>query len=342
MEWFRHYHGLCTDPKLHEIARKTRVSRGMVIAAWCAVLESASSADDRGVVSISDMQLAFMIDAKPAVAGRIMEGFRDLQMVVDGRVSAWSKRQRECDDVRVRVNRHRDRKNNLLKNNETGCHGNVTVTYRTEQNREEKDSSSNHTQPIEIAENTHCIEKYPIPPLPPPLGFVEDPEPPITPEPRRPKKSSTPSDAFDRFWAAVPRKIGRKACEAKFAIAARTVDPERLIAAMQRYADRCREQGTEERYICHPLTWLNQGRWDDGVSLTPAADADDAGRILRVREIITAAGVSVSTVPRWAELTEAEARALCARPPLALAVAGGQRSSGDITFLPFSGRPATP
>jgi hypothetical protein len=36
MHWFRYYHGLCTDPKLHRVARAAQVRRHVVIAAWCA------------------------------------------------------------------------------------------------------------------------------------------------------------------------------------------------------------------------------------------------------------------------------------------------------------------
>ena len=93
MDWFRHYHGLCTDPKLHRVAKAAKVSRGLVIAAWCAILETASQNDPRGTAEdIDDASLAFMIDIKPGVAGRILQAIRAAGLIDDeGTVAAWSK-----------------------------------------------------------------------------------------------------------------------------------------------------------------------------------------------------------------------------------------------------------
>lgn len=68
--------------------------------------------------------------------------------------------------------------------------------------------------------------------------------------------------AFDRFYAAYPRKVGRKDAERAFQRAARDVDPERLVDAAERYAADP-NQPTDRSKIPHPATWLNQGRWDD-------------------------------------------------------------------------------
>jgi hypothetical protein len=155
MDWFRHYHGLCTDPKLHRIARTAKVSRGLVIAAWCAILETASQNDPRGLADdVDETALAFLIDVKPGVAGRILEAIRATGLIdEEGHVAAWNKRQRASDDVAVRVAKHRERTPvnevlgkkrfqhdrdpdaNPLPENETQAGGNVTNLYRTEQNR---------------------------------------------------------------------------------------------------------------------------------------------------------------------------------------------------------------
>lgn len=70
-------------------------------------------------------------------------------------------------------------------------------------------------------------------------------------------------DGFDRFWAAVPRKVGKKSANTAFRVALKTVEADVLIAGMERYAKKMKAEGTEPRYICHPTTWLQQGRWDD-------------------------------------------------------------------------------
>lgn len=139
MEWFRHYHGLCTDPKLHKISRAAKVSRGIAIAAWCAILEHASQASDRGDLSGFEVaDLAFLIDQKPSVAQRVFEAIWASDLIAENRVAAWSKRQKESDDGKKRVQRHRARKVKALETNETDGSGNVTCRSRTEQNRTDK------------------------------------------------------------------------------------------------------------------------------------------------------------------------------------------------------------
>jgi 5-methylcytosine-specific restriction endonuclease McrA len=99
MDWWRAYHGLCTDPKLHRVARSIHVSRGLVVAGWVAICETASAHEPRGSIGELDaVSLAFLIDVKPHVATKILDGFRAAKMLDDaGNVVAWTKRQRQSD-----------------------------------------------------------------------------------------------------------------------------------------------------------------------------------------------------------------------------------------------------
>lgn len=72
------------------------------------------------------------------------------------------------------------------------------------------------------------------------------------------------SSPFDRFWAAYPRKEGkgtaRKAWN-KIKPGKALVDKILLAVAFAKTSEQWqRENG---RYIPHPTTWLNGGRWDD-------------------------------------------------------------------------------
>lgn len=69
---------------------------------------------------------------------------------------------------------------------------------------------------------------------------------------------------FDEFWAAYPKKVGKKAAWAAW----KRIKPDaelhdRIMTAIGRA--RVTEQWTKEngRFIPNPTTWLNQGRWDD-------------------------------------------------------------------------------
>lgn len=122
-------------------------------------------------------------------------------------------------------------------------------------------------------------------------GFVEAPVEPVEAEtpapapstgdlaPIKTKKSSTParveSDFLD-FYAAYPRHVGKEAARRAFvkAVKAGTPAPD-IVEGARRYAAATAAAGTETRYVAHPATWLNAGRWSDDmqdaapVELTP-------------------------------------------------------------------------
>ena len=119
---------------------------------------------------------------------------------------------------------------------------------------------------------------------------VEAPEPPATEDVPAPstgdlapiktkKKSSTParveSDFLD-FYAAYPRHVGKEAARRAFVKAVKAGTPAAdIIEGARRYAAATAAAGTETRYVAHPATWLNAGRWSDDmedaapVELTP-------------------------------------------------------------------------
>ena len=69
---------------------------------------------------------------------------------------------------------------------------------------------------------------------------------------------------FEAWWAAYPRKSGKVAAFEAYKRAKKKIGPgapEKLAAAVTDLAKAM--AGKEERFIPHPTTWLNQGRWDD-------------------------------------------------------------------------------
>lgn len=66
---------------------------------------------------------------------------------------------------------------------------------------------------------------------------------------------------FEQFWAAYPRKVGKKAAEKAFNGV--DIPVETLVSAIKR--QECSDQWTRDngKYIPNPATWLNQGRWED-------------------------------------------------------------------------------
>lgn len=99
------------------------------------------------------------------------------------------------------------------------------------------------------------------PPSPSGGGLFDVPEPP-------PAAAKGPSEAdldaeFDRFWSLYPRRTGKKAARAAYGRARRTTDVRDIATGLRRQLPAL--QATEARFVPHPSTWLNQGRWEDEV-----------------------------------------------------------------------------
>lgn len=84
---------------------------------------------------------------------------------------------------------------------------------------------------------------------------------------RETKVSLCARDGFAAFWAVVPRRVGKGAAEKAWQAATAKAQPEAIIDAMRLYAKS--REGQDEKYTCHPATWLNQRRWEDDAPKTP-------------------------------------------------------------------------
>ena len=91
------------------------------------------------------------------------------------------------------------------------------------------------------------------------------PNPNPYPHPNTKKKRSargqSVSGDFERFWQAYPRKVAKQAARRAFARV--DVPLERLLQALEQQKTETQWQRENGRYIPHPVTWLNQGRWED-------------------------------------------------------------------------------
>lgn len=77
------------------------------------------------------------------------------------------------------------------------------------------------------------------------------------------KNTSAASAAFDEFWKMYPRREGKDAARRRWARVITKTDPATVIAGAKVYAELCERKRTETKYIAHPATWLNAGRWMD-------------------------------------------------------------------------------
>lgn len=82
--------------------------------------------------------------------------------------------------------------------------------------------------------------------------------------------------AFDQFWAAYPKKVGRKPCETKWKSKKLDALANRILKdiSLRKQRDRQWIAG----YVPNPLTYLNQERWEDELQEVVTRDAGGIAR----------------------------------------------------------------
>ncbi|HHH31521.1 MAG TPA: hypothetical protein ENK57_24675 [Polyangiaceae bacterium] len=78
-----------------------------------------------------------------------------------------------------------------------------------------------------------------------------------------PQSTAKPASRFDAFWAAYPKKVGKKPCREKWRAKKLDRIADRIIADVER---RKREHRPWlQGFVPNPLTYLNQERWEDEI-----------------------------------------------------------------------------
>lgn len=232
MRWFRYYDEALDDPKVQRLAPH-------LFKTWVNLLCLASKGN--GTLPSND-DIAFRLrisacDAAQQIDELILAGLVDIGPDGERIPHNWEKRQYASDSSSERVRKHRETK----KKTECNVSGNVSVTpqiqNRTEQNREEKDI---------------CAVS------------------PSRAKARRAVSTEEIDQQFDEFWKAFPpgRKNGKGKARITFRLVARgghhslKATAQQMIDAATKYA----ATKPDPQFTPSPLTWLNQGRWEDDVN----------------------------------------------------------------------------
>lgn len=89
MQWFRWYHGTVDDRKWLVIARHSGQNRAVVLAVWCALLEFASQADDRGSVAAFDCEsLDILLGVEDGACAAVLRALAHKGLIVRDRLTA--------------------------------------------------------------------------------------------------------------------------------------------------------------------------------------------------------------------------------------------------------------
>lgn len=72
-------------------------------------------------------------------------------------------------------------------------------------------------------------------------------------------------DDFDLFWKAYPKKVGKD--KARIAWKKKKDKPslQDILESVERYK---LSKSVADGFVCHPTTWINEGRWSDEVELS--------------------------------------------------------------------------
>ena len=86
-------------------------------------------------------------------------------------------------------------------------------------------------------------------------------------KPKKPKIDPDEDAGFEAFWTGYPRKVGKSAVTAWWSRTSPSDDLlMEILEGLDAWLDVWTSQGKELRWIPHPITWLNQRRWQDDPS----------------------------------------------------------------------------
>jgi hypothetical protein len=73
---------------------------------------------------------------------------------------------------------------------------------------------------------------------------------------------------FDTFWKLYPRKVAKRAAQGAFNRLTKD-EQAQAIEAIEQHVQYWKLKDTATEFIPHAATWLNQGRWEDELDMTP-------------------------------------------------------------------------
>lgn len=76
-------------------------------------------------------------------------------------------------------------------------------------------------------------------------------------------RSKSYTEEFEQFWSAYPKKIGKKAAQKAFQHISDRPAISTLLEALAQAKKSYQWSKDSGQFIPYPVTWLNQGRWDD-------------------------------------------------------------------------------
>lgn len=230
MDWFCSWHGAPTDNKWLLVGKCAGVAPGIVSAIWWALMDHASQARERGKVDDFDVETyAAFSGFKEEKINKVLEVLNEKQLILNGWLVAWEKRQSKDPGAaqRKRNQRTRERDPSVT---DRDMSQNVTLHNTTVQDiTKEKVYRSPQAAPRVRSSKTFLN------------GHAKD---------------------FETWYAAFPKHQARGDAEKAYLAALKDgATPEDLLTAALAYAHS--RKGEEEKFTKLPATWLRKKCWLD-------------------------------------------------------------------------------
>jgi hypothetical protein len=134
-------------------------------------------------------------------------------------------------------------------------------TSRTDGASSDEQQPHEERTPPERSEEVRVAPTPSLSPSPVPNPTKEEKTCPTESDETEPKPIKY-SPAFEAFWDAYPRKVGKKAASTAFEKARKIATVQAICTGAARYRDD--PNLPPEEFRPHATTWLNEGRWEDG------------------------------------------------------------------------------
>jgi hypothetical protein len=96
--------------------------------------------------------------------------------------------------------------------------------------------------------------------------------------------ASVEPPGFREFWTGYPRRVARAEAVKSYLQAVKRDGPDVIATGAATWANHWQAEGTEQRYIPHPTTWLNQSRYLDEPPASRAGEPKSWGGLRRWSE----------------------------------------------------------
>lgn len=107
-----------------------------------------------------------------------------------------------------------------------------------------------------------CADTLP-PKHTPPLTGPHPPTLQVSTPPNTKEDTKEDNNSFEEFWNLYPRKVGKHKAKEKYQKAVKETTHSELMKLTWRFAEEARFMKTEEKFILHCATYLNQRRYLD-------------------------------------------------------------------------------